>query len=80
MFALPIVICTSVSLANGVVSYKQSPVSNGVYPFHTQASFTCHSGYRLDGSGSSICHGRGTWSHISKCTQGIERNDLKKPL
>ena len=67
------------SLNNGEVSYNKSPVNNGRYPFNTQASFTCNSGYRLEGSSSSTCQGQGSWNNdIPTCTRGNDK--MKLPI
>ena len=79
MYIVTVVTCAPVSLNNGGVSYNKSPVKNVRYPFNTQASFTCNSGYRLDGSSSSTCHGQGSWNKgVPTC---IKSNDkMKLPI
>ena len=63
-------------LENGDVSYDQSPVTPGFYPVGTQVSFTCRSGYKLDGSSSSTCMKNGIWNNKPKCTlKGTENKD-----
>ena len=70
-------VCESVSLANGEVNYNQSPVSNGIYPLNTIASFTCNNGYYLVGSKSSTCHAPNSWNNdIPTCSKGNKRNEV----
>ena len=67
-----LVTCSSVSLANGAVSYNQSALTNGMYSLNTKASFTCSSGYKLVGSSSTTCQGQGSWNKdIPTCAKGI---------
>ena len=78
-YIFAVVTCASVSLNNGGVSYNKPSVNNGNYPFNTQASFTCNSGYRLEGSSSSTCQGQGSWNKgVPTC---IKSNDkMKLPI
>ena len=71
-----VVICSALSLSNGGISYNQSEV-NGEYSVDTKATFSCNSGYKRAGSGSSTCQTSGNWSpQIPTCNQSKEFNIL----
>ena len=62
--------CLPVSLANGHVSYDQSPREYGHYPVLTRASYLCNSWYYLDGPSSSTCTTESVWSNTATCREG----------
>ena len=68
-----LVLCTPLSLENGLVDYSKSAF-NGDYLTDTVASFTCNSGYVLRGPNSRTCKkseihsGTGVWTgQTSRC-------------
>ena len=68
-FTFTVVKCASVSLRNGVASYNKSPVTKDFYPNNTEASLTCHFGYKLDGSSSTTCQTNDRWNdNTTTCT------------
>ena len=61
----------SLSLINGTIRYSKSPLTNGVYPVDTIASFTCNHGYSISASEYLTCQINGTWDKdVPICTQG----------
>ena len=67
-----VVICEALQLPeNGDISYNESLVRNEGYTVDTLASFTCNSGYNLNGSDSSICRNSGNWNQETPtCDRG----------
>ena len=61
MFHSILVTCEALILPNGEVSYNASAV-DGRYIMYTNASFTCNSGYSVNGFQFSICQTMGTWN------------------
>ena len=53
--------CDGLLLPNGEVNYDPESI-NGEYPVGTIASFTCDSGYNLNGSTSRTCQPSGNWT------------------
>ena len=61
IFLSVLVPCQALILPNGEVSYNTSAIDEG-YLLYTKASFTCNSGYSVNGSRFSICQTLGTWN------------------
>ena len=59
---------------NGAVTFTSTT-------FQSQATFTCDSGYSLEGSSSRTCQSDGTWSgQAPVCNRGIYMYTSSKPL
>ena len=66
-----LVICPTLSLANGEIIYNTSS-TNGGYTVDTIASLTCDLGYTLSGSSSITCQPSGSWNRpVAICGESI---------
>ena len=67
--------CVWPFLINGQFNATESQINAFHYPVGTNVSFSCNSGFRLDGSNFSTCLANGAWSiSIPTCTLGNKTN------
>ena len=64
------VLCPALLIpSNGAIEYDMDAV-NGRYPAYTVAHFSCHYGYKMNGSRSRTCQNSETWNmHTPTCNQ-----------
>ena len=63
--------CRDPMLVNGSFNITESPILMGYYSVGTNVTFSCDSGFILDGSNSSTCHKNGSWNPSPPtCRQG----------
>ena len=54
--------CEDPTPVNGSVKATKSPITTKYYYVSTTVSFTCDSGYKLNGGVSSTCQANGLWN------------------
>ena len=64
-YSYPTVVCPSLSLTNGMISYSDPPQGVG-----SVATHSCDSGYNLRGDNTRICQSDGTWSGSAPTCEG----------
>ena len=65
--------CEDPTPGNGSVKATKSPITTKYYYVSTTVSFTCDSGYKLNGGVSSTCQTNGLWNPSPPtCKQGNE--------
>ena len=88
LYAMPCEVCisnniTMYSMTAAINCGTPSELDNGAVTFtsttfQSQATFTCDSGYSLEGSSSRTCQSDGTWSgQTPVCNRGIYVYQLK---
>ena len=65
-YSYPTVVCPSLSLTNGMISY--SDLTLGV---DSVATHTCDSGYTFNGGSTRTCRSDGTWSGSDPTCEGL---------
>ena len=69
--------CGDPTLLNGSVNATKSPIITGYYSVGTNLTFSCHSGFTLDGNISNTCDTNGSWTpspptcRLGNCTKLI---------
>ena len=71
-----LVLCPDITVINGHVNATTSPVAlRYYYPIGTNASFSCNSGFELNGTYFASCLTDGSWNLPPPiCRQGYETN------
>ena len=65
-----LVTCAPLSLTNGGVTYTTS-AQDGKYVVDTVASFSCDSGFSLNGTNSAMCQESGNWNEKTSRCEGF---------
>ena len=64
-YSYPTVVCLSLSLTNGMISYSDPPHGLG-----SVANHSCDTGYTLNGGSTRTCQSGGTWSGSNSTCEG----------